>query len=97
MSPDSAVPADAFIASFKAFMDQAVRQALPEEAPIFRQRLQAHFDQEPIRLLVLSEQFKRADHPNLHLALTTYLAGEGRAFELYGVSTANDHAGIRLA
>src|SRR6185436_10901962 len=44
-----------------------------------------------------SEQFKRADHPNLHLALTTYLAADGRAFELYGVSVANDHSGIHLA
>jgi hypothetical protein len=97
MSTDSAIPPDAFIASFKAFMDQAVRQAQPEEEQIFRQRLRAHFGQEPTSLPVLTEHFKRADHPNLHLALTAYLDASGRAFEIYGVSTANDHMGIRLA
>src|SRR5262245_45373144 len=96
MSADSAIPPNAFIASFKAFMDEAVRQAPPEEEPIFRQRLWAHFDQEPTQLPVLSEQFKRADHPNLHLVLTDYLDAENRAFTLYGVSMANDHSGIHL-
>jgi hypothetical protein len=97
MSTDSSVPLDAFIASFKAFMDQAVRQAPPEEEPIFRQRLRDHFGQEPTQLPVLSEQFRRADHPNLHLVLTDYLAAESRVFELYGVSSANDHMGIHRA
>jgi hypothetical protein len=97
MSSDTAVPADAFIASFKAFMDQAVRQAPAENPPIFRQRLCDHFDHEPTSLPVVSEQFKRADHPNLHLALTAYLAAENRSFALYGVSVANDPMGIRLA
>jgi hypothetical protein len=77
-------------------MDQAVRQAPPDEPPIFRLRLRDHFDQEPTRLPVVSEQFRRADHPNLHLALTSYLDSKERSFELYGVSTANDHMGIHL-
>jgi hypothetical protein len=97
MSADSTIASDAFITSFKAFMDQAVRQAPPEEEPIFRQRLRDHFGQEPTQLPVLSEQFKRADHPNLHLVLTDYLASEDRTFILYGVSMANDHAGVHLA
>jgi ATPase family associated with various cellular activities (AAA) len=97
MSTDSTVPPDAFIASFKAFMDQAVRQAPREEEPIFRQRLRDHFGQEPTQLPVLTEQFNRADHPNLHLILTDYLEAEDRVFTLYGVSMANDHAGIHLA
>jgi hypothetical protein len=58
MSTDSTIPPDAFITSFKAFMDQAVRQAPPEEEPIFRQRLRAHFGHEPTQLPVLSERFK---------------------------------------
>lgn len=97
MSSDAGVPVDAFIASFKAFMDAAVRQTPAVETQIFRQRLLDHFGQEPTSLPVLSEQFKRADHPNLHVALTTYLASEGRSSELLGVSIANDQMGIRLA
>jgi hypothetical protein len=97
MSTDSTIPTDAFMASFKAFMDQAIRQAPPPEEPIFRQRLLAHFGQEPTGLPVLREQLKRADHPNLHLALAAYLEAEGRTFELYGASMANDHTGIHLA
>ncbi len=97
MSTDSAVSRDAFMASFKAFMDEAVRQAPPEEEPLFRRLLRDHFGQEPTRLPVLNEQFKRADHPNLHLAVTNYFEAEGRTFDLYGVMTANDHMGIHLA
>jgi len=85
-----------FLATFKGLMDQAARQAPPEEEPVFLQRLRAHFGQEPTHLPILSEQFKRADHPNLHLALTAYATAEGRAHELYGLTMPNDHAGIRL-
>ena len=85
-----------FLTTFKGLMEQAERQAPPEEEPVFLQRLRAHFGQEPTRLPILSEQFKRADHPNLHLALTSYVTTEGRAHELYGITMPNDHAGIRL-
>jgi hypothetical protein len=78
-------------------MDQAVRHAPVQDPPVFRQRLCDHFGREPTSLPIVSEQFKRTDHPNLHLALTAYLAVEGRSFELYGVSVANDHMGMRLA
>jgi hypothetical protein len=97
MTSDPSVPTGDFMASFKAFMDAAVRQAPPEEAPVFRQHLEIHFGQEPTRLPILGEQFKRSDHPNLHLALSNYLAAENRTFELYGVSMPNDHMGVHLA
>jgi hypothetical protein len=85
-----------FLATFRGLMDQAARQAPPEEEPVFLQRLRAHFGQEPTQLPILSEQFKRADHPNLHLALTAYVSAEARAHELYGLTMPNDHASLRL-
>lgn len=97
MSNGADAAGQAFMASFKAFMDEAVRQAPPEEEAIFRTRLREHFGQEPTRLPVLTEQFKRSDHPNLHLALAAYLEAPGRTFELYGVTTANEHMGVHLA
>ncbi len=98
MSTEPSLP-DGFLASFKAFMDEAVRQAPPEveEEPIFRQRLRDHFAADPTRLPVLSEHFKTSDQPNLHLALSDYVSAEGRTFELYGVTTANDHMGVHLS
>ncbi|HWQ13134.1 MAG TPA: ATP-binding protein [Roseiflexaceae bacterium] len=90
------VAVDEFLASFKRFMDQVERQAPPQEEPVFLRRLREHFGQEPTALPILSEQFRRADHPNLHLALTAYVGAEGCAHELYGLTVPNDHAGIRL-
>jgi hypothetical protein len=97
MSNDHPIPASDFMASFKGFMDEVVRQAPAPEEPIFLRRLREHFGQDPTNLPILGEQFKRADHPNLHLALTDYVTSGGRTFDLYGLSVQNDHMGIRLS
>ena len=65
-----------FITSFKGFMDKAVAQ-VPDEEPIFLRSLRTHFGTEPKNLPTVKEEFEKADHPNLHLALTSLLARDG--------------------
>jgi hypothetical protein len=96
MPDSSSPPLNEFLAAFKGLMDEARRQAPPAEEHFFLQRLRAHFGQDLTRLPIVSEQFKRADHPNLHLALTAYVEGEGRSYELFGIAVHNDHPGVRL-
>ena len=85
-----------FITSFKGFMDKAVAQ-VPGKEPIFLQSLRAHFGVEPKDLPTVKEEFEKADHPNLHLALTSLLAREGWRAELRGFVVPNDHMGIKFS
>ncbi len=63
-----------FISSFKGFMDKAVAQAPDKEEPVFLRSLRSHFGTDPKDLPAVKEEFEKADHPNLHLALTRKLA-----------------------
>ena len=65
-----------FLASFKGFMDKAVAQTTTEE-PIFLRSLRTHFGTEPKELPTVKEEFEKADHPNIHLALVSLLARDG--------------------
>jgi hypothetical protein len=79
-----------FGALFKNFLEEAVTQASAEK-PFFQLRLQAHFGEEPSRLPTVSENIEKADHPNLHLAVETYLAEGGRTAELIGMMGGEDY------
>lgn len=85
-----------FITSFKGFMDKAVAQ-VPGKEPIFLQSLRAHFGAEPKDLPTVKEEFEKADHPNLHLALTSLLVREGWRAELRGFIAPNDHIGVKFS
>ncbi|HEX9370350.1 MAG TPA: hypothetical protein VF897_05065, partial [Roseiflexaceae bacterium] len=75
-----------FLASFKAFLARVNAQPVEEEPdPALLRRLRAHFNADPTSLPIVEEQFQKSEHPNLHIALTEYLAAEGRSFELLGV------------
>lgn len=96
MSEDKTVLTKDFAASFKGFMDTVVAQA-PKQEPIFLKRLREHFGDEPSRFPIIGESFPSSEHPNLYLAITDYLAGDNRRYELFGVTAQNEHMGIKLA
>lgn len=85
-----------FITSFKGFMDKAVAQ-VPGQEPIFLQSLRTHFGAEPKDLPTVKEEIEKADHPNLHLALTSLLARPGWQADLRGFIVPNDHMGVKFS
>jgi hypothetical protein len=96
MQDDKPVIATEFAASFKGFMDTMTAQA-PRETPFFWQKLSDHFGADLSALQVVSEIFPRPEHPNVHLALTSYLDVPDRSHELFGMQVPNEHMGIKLA
>ena len=85
-----------FIASFKGFMDQAVAQA-PVKEPPFLESLREHFGADPAQLPAIKEEFEMAEHPNLHLAITSMLARDGWDSQLVGFVVQNDHMGVKIS
>jgi hypothetical protein len=85
-----------FITSFKGFMDKAVAQA-PTDEPVFLRSLRDHFGTDPKDLPTVKEEFAKADHPNLHLALTSLLGRDDWRFNLRGFVATNDHMGVKFS
>jgi len=85
-----------FGASFKTFLDQVSAQAPAGEAP-FVQRLRAHFGVEAAKLPIVAESFPVADHPNVQMALDTYLAAAGRSAAVTGINVAHEYMGVSLS
>jgi hypothetical protein len=85
-----------FITSFKGFMDRAVAQT-PGEEPVFLRSLCTHFGAEPKELPTVMEEFEKADHPNLHLALTSLLARDGWRSDLRGFVAPNNDMGVKFS
>ncbi len=83
MSDDALSPKQ-FGQLFKGFLEQAVDSA-PPTAPYFLERLRQHFGQDPSTLPTLREDVDKSDHPNLQLAIESYMADERRRAELVGV------------
>lgn len=96
MATQEPVDTQDFLNSFKGFMDKAVAQA-PDEESIFLHFLRAHFQAEPKDLPTIKQGFERADHPNLHLALTDLLARDGWQVDLRGFVAPNDHMGVKFS
>jgi ATPase family associated with various cellular activities (AAA) len=69
---------------FKGFLEQAVESA-PASTPYFLERLREHFGRDPSRLPTLREDVDKSDHPNLQLAIESYLAEANRRAELVGI------------
>jgi len=88
-----------FLTSFKHFMDMAVAQVHAEESQhVFLDKLRNHFGTDPMHLPTVLETFEKADHPNLHLALSGLLSGDGWVSELLGIIVPYDaHEGVRFS
>src|SRR5947209_3038436 len=85
-----------FLISFKGFMDKAAAQA-PVEETVFLCTLRTHFGTEPAHLPTVREAFEKADHPNLHLAITSLLARNGWSSTLVGFVVPNDYMGVKFS
>jgi hypothetical protein len=76
---------NSFLTSFKHFMDKATEQAHDKKSePVFLTKLRDHFGTDPIHLPTVRETFEKADHPNLHLAVSSLLSGDGWTSQLLG-------------
>lgn len=80
-----AINPEEFGASFKGFLDQMRAQKTPDDAPFFVRTLSEHFGAEPSGLPIVSESFRPHEHPNVHLAVEAYAAGDGRRADVLGV------------
>src|SRR5262245_27928694 len=96
MADDEKFDVREFGASFQGFMAQMAQQA-PAEEPELLRRAREHFGTDPAVLPVITEQFARHEHPDLHVAIETYLAVVGRSAEVLGVSAAHELLGVHLA
>ena len=66
-----------FLTSLKIIMDKAAKPPEPDKDPVFFRILRDHFGSDPTHLPTVKEAFEKADHPNLHLAVTSLLARAG--------------------
>src|SRR6266496_3201426 len=67
-------------------MDTAAAQVHVEESePVFLSKLRNHFGIDPMHLPTVRETFEKADHPNLHLAVSGLLSGDGWVSQLLGL------------
>ncbi|WP_437335397.1 AAA family ATPase [Sorangium sp. So ce394] len=85
-----------FGASFQAFLEQMAAQA-PAQEPEIRRRIREHLGGDPAQMPVVSEQFAKYEHPNLHLALQAYLGQPEREAELFGITSTHEMFTARLS
>jgi hypothetical protein len=85
-----------FGASFKGFMQRMAAEA-PAEDPVFVRRLREHFGCEPAGLPVITENFDKHEHPNVHTAIEAYVAGDGRSAQVVGVTSPMRLMGVSLS
>jgi hypothetical protein len=85
-----------FGASFKAFMDQMASQG-PVEEPVFLRRLRDHFGRDPSTLPIVTEEFEKYEHPNIHVAIEDFLAQPGRSAEILGIIREQHYFGTSLS
>jgi hypothetical protein len=92
---DEPISPKTFGASFRGFMEQMAREAPTGEEPFFRARLREHFGADPATLAIVGEKIEDANHPNLHLAIESYVAT--RTSELLGITSQASFMGITMA
>ena len=85
MSDGQAMTAADFGPAFKGFLQAVAHDATPE--PHLQRRLGAHLGVAPATSGIVSETFGEHDHPNVQLAMDSYLAEPDRRFELLGVAS----------
>ncbi len=87
MADDELSPAR-FGTAFKAFLDAMVAQAKPPVSPLL-QRIQGHLGADPNQLPVITEEFDAFEHPNVQVALDSYLSRADREAALVGIAAEN--------
>ncbi len=98
MSTQEPIDLTGFLTSFKHFMDTAAAQVpVKESEPVFLSRLRDHFGTDPMHLPTVRETFEKADHPNLHLAVSGLLSGDGWVSQLLGCIVPHAHEGVRFS
>ena len=96
MTEESAPSASEFGQSFKNFLEKVAAQPSATEPP-FRKHLREHFGADPAQLPIVTEDFEAAEHPNVHLAIESFLQEEGRASRLLGMVTPHEYMGMTLS
>ncbi len=99
MTAEEPIDLTGFLTSFKHFMDTAAAQVHVEESePVFLSKLRNHFGTDPMHLPTVRETFEKADHPNLHLAISDLLSGDGWVSQLLGcIVPYADHEGLKFS
>ncbi len=98
MATQEPVDFNGFLTSFKQFMDAAAAQVRAEASEaVFLSTLRNHFGTDPIHLPTVRETFEKADHPNLHLAISGLLSGDGWVSQLQGCIVPHAHEGLRFS
>ena len=77
MTAEEPIDLTGFLTSFKHFMDTAAQVHVEESKGVFLSKLRNHFGTDPIHLPTVRETFEKADHPNLHLAVSDLLSSDG--------------------
>src|SRR6266480_1187867 len=79
-------------------MDAATAQVHSEASePVFLSKLRNHFGTDPVHLPTVRETFEKADHPNLHLAVSGLLSGDGWISQLLGCIVPHAHEGVKFS
>jgi len=86
-----------FLTSFKHFMDAAAKVHAEESEPVFLSKLSNHFGTDPMHLPTVRETFEKADHPNLHLAVSSLLSDNGWVSQLLGFIVPHAHEGVKFS
>jgi len=72
-----------FASSFKGFMETMSAQQVDEE-PQFLRKLREHFGESPKKFPVITEEFNRYDHANLHVAIEDFAKQPGHGSTVVG-------------
>src|SRR3954465_9576332 len=75
--------------AFKDFMRQVAKPSAPPES-VVHHHLSAHFETDPSKLPLVSQEFRLTDLPNLQVALDAYTTAEGRSSTLVGFTSPNE-------
>jgi len=98
MSTQEPIDLTGFLTSFKHFMDTAAAQVHAEESKgVFLSKLRNHFGTDPIHLPTVRETFEKADHPNLHLAVSGLLSGDDWVSQLLGCIVPYAQEGLKFS
>jgi cell division protease FtsH len=76
---------------FQTFMEQMTQASLAAQRSALRERLDLHLGTDSAALPVVSDSFAAYDHVNVQVALSAYLAENGRRHELVGLTGQQRH------
>jgi cell division protease FtsH len=82
---------DQFGRLFQKFMEQMTYASLATHRSALRDRLDRHLGTDSAALPVVSDSFAAYDHVNVQVALSAYLAADGRGHELVGLTGQQRH------